>query len=735
MDLDDLGELDGPSQVNTRTTKFAPKSSKFAPRLKPNFKPKPEPSSKQEPLNSGPKPEPPPPPPPESISRKKENEEEDIKPPVIAETKTEQSFSNGAVKMEIEEEAKEDVIMNEGNREEEDMVVREIDVFFTPSIDANTQLYVLQYPLRPCWRPYELDERCEEVRVKPASGEVEMDLAVDVDSNNYDSERASRLKMTKQTLSSSWLPPRTTGYAVGVLMGDKLHLNPIHAVVQLRPSMCHLKPSVSKRKNAAAADAEVTVKVEEPNDGKAAGSSTKQNKRMQSSTEQKADDKECWVPLKYHSSKNDFSAQYLQRMMAEESCPIQFTMSPYDYVDSLCPGASNNNKAQGPSRRYATLLVSVSSFHRLLLSIPLEERLKKLLSEGPPFHRFSALKHFAPDASIEDIFEVLQKHALLVQGLWVPKSSLLFPEDPYKSLARDYVLLLFSKNPIISLAQVHALSPSRKEEVKGFLKILAIERPSFKDWKLKENADEGFKKLYPDIVKNQEQIWRAGEDNVINHICRGAKGGPSRTKPGTVIKPGKAMNSDKGVRRVAPAVQAGRTMSDETREAIPKALKKVFQTHKVCSLQLIRKGLRDLALSQSTLPKADARMVVKAAYGADAPEHELQEVVSEVAVELHGGLFVLRSSPEHPEYDPLRLHKYVQLVFKWEEMFMVSMFFLQNPSFSSELFFPCREVVINLLRVKGKLKKADVSAAALLSLKREISNNEYNKALRNMDIA
>ncbi|XWS45389.1 hypothetical protein CRYUN_Cryun15aG0132400 [Craigia yunnanensis] len=505
-------------------------------------------------------------------------------------------------------------------------------------------------------------------------------MSVDVDSNNYDSECASKLKMTKQTLSSSWLPPQATGYAVGVLMNDKLHLNPIHAVVQLRPSLEHLKSSVSKRKSTVAAGAEVAVKVEEPNDGKAAGSSTKQNKRIQSSTEQKSNDKECWVPLKYHSSKSDFSAHYLQGMMAEESCPIQFTMSPYDYVDSLCPGASNNNKAQGPSRRF-------------LLSIPLEERLKKLLSEGPPFHRFSILKHFASDASIEDIFEVLQKHAQLVQGLWVPKSSLLFPDDPSKSLARDYVLLLFSKNPIISLAQVNALSPSRKEEVKGLLKILAIERPSFKDWKLKENADEAFKKLYPDIVKKQEQIWRAGEDNVISHICRGAKGGPSRTKPGTVIKPEKAVNLDKSVQKVAPGAQAGRTISDETREAIPKALKKVFQTHKVCSLQLIRKGLRDLALSQSTIPKADARMVVKAAYGADAPEHELQEVVSQVAVELHGGLFVLKSCPEHPEYDPLR------------------------------------EVVINLLRVKGKLKKADVTAAALLSLKREITNNEYNKVM------
>ncbi|TYI57081.1 hypothetical protein E1A91_D11G254700v1 [Gossypium mustelinum] len=694
MDLDDLGELDGSSQANTRTTKFAPKSSKFAPKLKSTSKPKPEPSSKQEPQDSAPKPQPPP---VEAVSKKKENDEEDVKPPMVAEPKAEQSISNGAVKMEIDEETKEDEILTEANREEdqgeeEDMVVREIDVFFTPSIDADAQLYVLQYPLRPCWRPYELDERCKEVRVKPDCGEVEIDMSVDVDSNNYDSESANKLKMTKQTLSSSWLPPRPSGYAVGVLMGDKLHLNPIHAVVQLRPSLAHLKSGVSKRKDTLAAEAEVTVKVE-PNDGKAAGPSAKQNQKVQSSTEQKAEDKECWVPLKYHSSKSDFSAQYLQKMMAEQSSPIEFTLNPYDYVDSLCPLRSNNNKAQRLSRR-------------LLCSIPLEDRLKKLLTElcstkastfdffsGRPFHHFNTLKrHYAPDDPMEEVFEVLQKHALLVQGLWVPKSSLLFPGDPSKSLARDYVLLLFSKNPFISYDKVNHLSTSRKEEVKGFLKILAIESPPLKGWKLKENTGENFKKEYPDIVKKQEQIWKAGEDNVTNHIWRGAKGGPGRTKPGTVIKSEKAGNSDKVARKVAPGAHAGRTMSDETREAIPKALKKVFQTYKVCSLQLIRKGLRDLALSQSTLLKADARLVVKAAYGADASEHELQDVVSQVAVELHGGLFVMKSSQENPECDPLR------------------------------------EVVISLLRVKDKLKKAEVTAAAQVSLKRDITNNEYNKA-------
>lgn len=169
-----------------------------------------------------------------------------------------------------------------------------------------------------------------------------------------------------------------------------------------------------------------------------------------------------------------------------------------------------------------------------------------------------------------------------MQGFWAPKSSLLFPEDPLKSLARDYVLLLFSKNPIITSKEVNALSAKCKEEVKGILKILAIERPSFKDWKLKESPDVAFKKLYPDIVKKQEQVWRAGEDYVIKSIFKDKKAGPRRTNPGIVIKPEKAVNPDKSAKKVAPGAQAGRIMSDETREAVLKALKKVFQTHKVC---------------------------------------------------------------------------------------------------------------------------------------------------------
>nr|POE59977.1 hypothetical protein CFP56_03572 [Quercus suber] len=559
MDLDDI---DGPSQVPSRTSRFAPKSSKLKP------KPKSEPVSKPEPQESVPKPEPQE---LDATAPNKKEEQEAIAANANANAKAEASTSNGAVKMDIDGksggggESKENDAMDEedggGGDGDEDVVVREIDVFFNPAMDDGTKLYVMQYPLRPCWRPYELDDRCEEVRVKPVSAQMEVDLKIDVDSKNYEKDFGERLDMTKQTLSSSWKVPLNTGYAVGLLMGNK-------------------------------------------------------NKRMEPSTEKKTDDEEPWVALKYHGSKTDFSARYLQRMAAQEGSPIQFTMNPSDYVDSLCPGAGNNNiKPKGPSTR-------------LLFSLPLGERIKKLLCEGPPVQRFKFLKHFAPDYSNEEFLLVLQEHALLIHGVWTPKKILKAQNDFWAQMEKD---------------------------------------------------------VYNAIGIKKD---RAQENNAVS-------------KPIMTRMPRKTGNSDEDLAKNASVVSSGRkTMSEEARVALPKVLPKVFQTHKVCSFQQICQGLRDLALSQSTLPKADARRVVDAASGVDAPE-ELKEFINQVATEINGR-YVLKSSPEHPEYDPLR------------------------------------KVVINLLRGGGpdvKLRRAEVSEAAKMALKRDITNTEYTKVMSDICVS
>ncbi|GAU49663.1 hypothetical protein TSUD_91010 [Trifolium subterraneum] len=101
--------------------------------------------------------------------------------------------------------------------DEEDTVVREIDVYFSPYIDDETK-----YPLRPSWRPYELEENCEEIRLKPQTSEVELDLSVDLESSNIDGDNASTLNYTKHTVSTTWKPPPANSCAVGLLMGDKV---------------------------------------------------------------------------------------------------------------------------------------------------------------------------------------------------------------------------------------------------------------------------------------------------------------------------------------------------------------------------------------------------------------------------------------------------------------------------------------------------------------------------------
>lgn len=56
----------------------------------------------------------------------------------------------------------------------------------------------------------------------------------------------------------------------------QLHLNPIDKVVQLRPSLEHLKSGSSRRKNSVTGDAEVKVKIEESRQETSSGPSKKQ---------------------------------------------------------------------------------------------------------------------------------------------------------------------------------------------------------------------------------------------------------------------------------------------------------------------------------------------------------------------------------------------------------------------------------------------------------------------------
>ncbi|KAL0737916.1 hypothetical protein Bca4012_014126 [Brassica carinata] len=677
MDFDDE---DKPKEV-AKARRFAPGR---AGKSKPKPKPEPTASEKAEPSSQAHNA-----PPSESVSKSEHDVDakaSKVEPQVV--------YNGAAVKMEIDskvdkepETTTEVELMEvdhqlplqqeeEEEEKEEDVVVREIDVFFNPSIDANTKLYVLQYPLRPSWRAYEMDERCEEVRVNPSTSQVEIDLSMDVHSSNYDPEFGSKLRMTKQTLTTTWKQPPTLDYAVGVLSGDKLHLNPVHAVVQLRPSMQYL----SSKKNQAEATEE------------SAGTSKRQNKGVQASADQKPIPEE-WISLKYHGLQSESCSRYLNGMMANGNSSIDFNMSPDAYINSLCRGdSSRNSESKALSKRF-------------LASLPLEERLKTLLcqKQGPPLFRYSVLKHHAPELSDEDFLNVLQQYACLVQGLWTPKTRLLKLDGSEGH--RDYVLSLFSQSPTIKYSQVKASRSNDK--MKTMLNVYGKERPLLCDWKFREPADVSFIKSHKKIAEEQALCWKEVEEKIKPYITQGGGKGRGDSSRNAVAKnPSATAKQDVpktlfetgGSSRNAIPRAPRQKMPDDIKRAIPKALKKVFQTQKVCSYETICQRLRDLAVATSNNPRVDSGMAQQVALAVDSYPEELQIVISEMTVDIHGS-FVSKSSQDHPEYDPLR------------------------------------DVVINLLLGNppgAKLMKADVFAAGRSILGREITNNEYQKVMHDL---
>ncbi|XP_010906545.1 uncharacterized protein [Elaeis guineensis] len=597
------------------------------------------------------------------------------------------SFPNGA-----EEAESEPMEVDDG----EDTVVREIDVFFTPApVDEDTcvrvfllNLYVMQYPLRPSWRPYELNERCEEVRVKPKQSKIEVDLSLDVDSENYDRDVDEPLRIEKQILSSS-KASFATSYAVGLLRGNQLHLNPVHAVVQLRPSMDHIDAGLQRRKHSAKGvqdSAKSTDEISEP-----PKPSIRQGKKVSEDSNENIDH-EPWISLEYHPIDGPFAERYHQKMAAEEKNIVQFTMKPSDYVNTLCPGTSADKKrTRGPPRR-------------VLLSMPLEERLNKWLTECSQVNHFDALMYLAPTNSEKDVLKLLQLHAYLVQGLWVTKSSLLY--EGFNALARDHILFLFSKNPVIHSDKLKTL---RSAPLKHILSTLAVERSVFSDWKFKEPTDISFLKRYPDIVKEQECAWSSREEQFMDNLRRFGRNIHMMTKnslsPNIMKNTGAAGRVDPDANRSKEGTMssAGTTMSSETRENLPRALLKIFQEKRVRSINSIVSGLRDLAISSSSRPRDDPKtkaLVNAAKSGADAPLPELQSVISQVAVNIHG-LYVLKSMG-NPALDPLR------------------------------------NVVIDLFRGKepnAKLKKQEICKAAEFRLKRNITDSEYNQVVNELCVS
>lgn len=139
--------------------------------------------------------------------------------------------------------------------EQEDEVVMRIPVMIGPMRERAGSICLVQYPLRPRWRPYELD-RLSGAQVRPKQHQLVFDLEIPV-AADADSKPSSQMCKLSSTATAHKTP-----YAIGLLRvenpatdgsssGDEdgvssrdfkaiLHLAPLDACVQMRPDLSHI---------------------------------------------------------------------------------------------------------------------------------------------------------------------------------------------------------------------------------------------------------------------------------------------------------------------------------------------------------------------------------------------------------------------------------------------------------------------------------------------------------------
>ncbi|KAJ7529635.1 hypothetical protein O6H91_15G059500 [Diphasiastrum complanatum] len=657
---------------------------------------------------------------------------------------------DGAVKFEILEPKSEVGLQSNGELEDttmreagEDRVVREIDVHLSTLADTETKLYLLQYPLRPSWRPYGLEERCQEVRLKPKFTKLEVDLNIDADNENYDHEAAEHLRITKQTLTSL-RANLSTNYAIGILRGKKdvrvvqLHLSPIHAVVQLRPSMGYLDNFDATKKKLAASSSNTKDENMVEADG-ASGDEASETKpeviafkveikkqeterqqqfRMQSHAYLKQlEEAEPWIALEPHGGDSPVSLDIKQKIVSTGNNQIPFNMQPIDYLNTLVPGRSST---VDPGFKLLGGLNKEPLSRSYLDTLPLEKRFHTVLSQGRVHVlQFERLMKLAPQNCIEqEVLDVLQKKALLVQGCWVAGSFLRYKGTT--CIIRDYLLLLFTKNRVVRREQLDELRVP-KEILRELLLSIAVQRAAAGGWEFIEATDRSFVKRHQIVAKEQAQRWVQAEPSIrkaaldlqIGKMGDG-KIGPSHldsqvqansgmtTGKMSVSAPLAAKGHDSVLSRALEGGEySGRTtMSEQTRAALPGALHEIFIKHSVCSLQFISQCLREMAITKSQAASSnpkDVAAAVAAAQGASAPLPELTAAVNQVATSIDGVYFL--SSLGNPTLDAFR------------------------------------EVVIALLRAKGGaagLRRTDIIEASRIALKKEVPPSVYQKVMKEL---
>ncbi|XP_065900043.1 DNA-directed RNA polymerase III subunit RPC5-like [Dysidea avara] len=402
----------------------------------------------------------------------------------------------------------------------DDPVVSEGNVYVSQSLTEH--LYVFQYPNRPAC--YSRDQQnILKSRIKPVQNKVELEVSLPMDTGNYSNSKGESIAtrigcgvadldyergmMDKQVLTSKLVDMASNRYAIAVLKDGELHLVPLKRILQLRPDFGYLDKAVigdqkmikeregteTEEEEEEARPVQVQIARVKSDKAEAAHKASYRYQQQQLQEEQ-------WVEL------NCINLQE-RRADSERGCLFCSTDDTMDvqelshthFLDSVCPADP------------------VGGMVGSLTQPTLKEQIRTVLLNAIVMTFGQVCMLLGNSVPSDQVLQCLGVMATLVRGCWVIKSDILYKDGTCSDvngvsceqlrLARDQLLLCFTKSRLVKRNQMPSIASLPKEEMLQILDGVSLWRPS-QGWEFKLADDQHFISDHPTIVKQHMEQWR-----------------------------------------------------------------------------------------------------------------------------------------------------------------------------------------------------------------------------------
>lgn len=427
----------------------------------------------------------------------------------------------------------EDSLVRDTEDTDDDPIVKEIPIIHSKRLEDS--LYLFQYPL---YNSQSLDKHLvKKCSFKPENQEVKLEMAIDIDSPNFDTGRAEIIAhevdkdsdtskkyfnngiVDRVFLESSKPTEDTDRYAAATFNGKEIHLTTLKGIFQFRPVFPYLEKSLKRRKDTDNNESDE----EQPGPSSAQQVTVKfkgddrWNKLDETSYKalQARSAKEPWTECEWHDVNSPLSNVESLKLIADNTEDVSqaSTLTDSEYIKLLIP----QDKEQAPDE---PMLPSHLFSLNHLKTLPLQERCRVLLKDTQiiSFEQLLMALTGGEKVTRDGLLKVLPTVAVLVRGNWIVKSDVLYPANTFSATsgvpaelmcrARDYVLYQFTQNQHVERKKMSSVLKIPSEEIKEIFTGIAKLRRHSKEWELKLPNDVDFIIKYGDFAQKQDSMWK-----------------------------------------------------------------------------------------------------------------------------------------------------------------------------------------------------------------------------------